>query len=203
MKINWKNVFSFGGGVVAHELAEQVLQKIFQTAGEQGSELLKGSFLGLGTNDEALFRSAVSYAVIILRANPAEIHRVVRVIGTLPHAHRSRVIQIIGKDEKDVEVETPVMDSGTGLQKEDKKGNKIFRKEKISMNVRGGQALAYFSELNDDQILAEFEASNMTSKLAKNMEDLKSSSKEVFDDLGNGLNSGNTALDRWANKYRK
>ncbi len=202
MNINWRNIFSFGGGVVAHELAEQALTKLFSQAGKHGADFLKGNILGIGTDDEALFRSAVSYAVFKLGANPAEINRVIKVIGDFPFASRSRIIQIIGKDEQEITMEVPVFDEHTGHQKTTRQGKPVTQTIKQVANVRGGDTLFYLSKLTDQQIKDELVASNMTNTMWQRAQAAAAPLKSGFDQIGQSLNSGNTLLDRWADKFR-
>ncbi len=211
MAINWKNVFSFGGGVVAHEIAEQALNLMLGQVGKHGADYIKGNILGLGTDDEVLFNSALTYCAFGLNISPVEIVRVLDVFATYPRASRRRIVQIIGKDEREEIIKLPAVDSRGNILY-DKDGNIVYKDKKIVANVKGAETIALMSKLDEAGIKRIIETSNMTSPLGDKMAEmfepanLKAAVQNVksgYDQIGGQLNGGNTMLDRWAQKLRK
>ncbi len=213
MAINWKNVFSFGGGVVAHEIAENALNHILGQVSKQGADFIKGNILGLGTDDEVLFNSALSYAVFGPR-NVAivDLMKVINVFASLGRASNRRVIQVIGKDEREVVMKIPSIDPLSNTVRTGKKGEVLYDEIKTVANVRGAETIALMSKMNEADIKIYIETSNMTSpmgdKLAEMLEpaNLKAAVMNVksgYDQIGDQLCSGNTKLDQWARKFRK
>lgn len=199
-----KNVTQVGGIVLGHELVERALSMLLDGATKHGAEYIKANFLGVGTDDEALYRSAVNYAVFEKGKKPEQIIKISKVIKSYPKASRSRIIRIIGKSEEIITMEVP-----TGEL--DKNGKEKVKKVTQTFNVRGGQTLAIWADLSEDDIKADIESSQMTAPLgdavyeALSPANLKAQAVKVggnvkagYDNIGNGLYNNYTVLDNFA-----
>ncbi|MCF7860276.1 hypothetical protein K9M09_01500 [Patescibacteria group bacterium] len=219
-KMNVKNAFEIGGIVLGHELIEKALNSVLDGAKKHGGDFLKSSFMGLGTDDEALFNSAIAYAVFGLKVDPAKMMEVLQVINSFPRPSKLRIIQIIGKDEQEVHIEIPSMDGD--VVRTDKKGKVVFEKTVLKANVRGGQTLQLWSTLTKENIKLAVEAGNMDNPMgdkiaefvsvdnllkgakaiAKAADSSYKATKNGFDAIGNDLVKPN-AISRFADKFRK
>jgi len=219
-KMNAKNAFEIGGIVLGHELIEKVLGAFLGEAKKHGGDFLKSSFMGLGTDDEALFNSAIAYAIFGLKVDQEKIMKVLSVINSFPRPSKLRIIQIIGKDEQEVSIEVPSMNGD--VIRTDKKGNVVYEKSLIKANVRGAQTLQFWSELTEDQIKNAVITGNMNNPMGDKIAESVSAenllkgaakiyaaanssydaSKKGFDEIGQDLIKPN-AISRLADKFRK
>lgn len=215
-----KNIFQIGGIVLGHELIEKALGAFLDSAKKHGGDFLKSSFMGLGTDDEALFNSAAAYAVFGLKVDPKKIIKIYDVIASNQRPSKLRIIQIIGKDEQEVKIDLPSMD-GNNIRT-DKKGNVIYEKKSFKANVRGAQTLQLWSDLTEAEIRLAIEAGNMNNpagdkiaeffsatNLLKGVQAIATAAdtsykatKNGFDNIGDDLSQPN-AISHLADKFRK
>ncbi|MDD3285035.1 MAG: hypothetical protein PHG95_00105 [Patescibacteria group bacterium] len=215
LKMDLKKITSIGGVILGHELVEKLLGLVFEGVQKHGAKFIHSNILGLGTNDEALFNSAIAYAIFGLGANPEKMIIVLDVINSYGRQSKSRIIQIIGKDEQSVTIEVPALNENKEVIT-DKKGKPLFKKETIVANVRGAQTLHYWSTLTKEQVKTAIEAGNMHNPLgdavarAMSSDNIKrffattyDATKNGYDSLGSELLRRDNPISRWADKFRK
>ncbi|MDD2680995.1 MAG: hypothetical protein PHE20_02710 [Patescibacteria group bacterium] len=214
--MNLKNVASIGGIVLGHELIEKLLSSLMEGATKHGGQFIKANIFGLGTDDEYLFNSAQAYAVTELNVTPADLVRILQVIDSFPRPTKLRIVQIIGKNEKDVTVNFPVMDGD--VIRLDKDGKKVFEKRTFTANIAGAQTIALWATMTDEQIALAIKAGNMNNPTGDSFSvaKIKSAAEAVldtaknaaanakigYDNIGHDMSAPNT-LSRWADKFRK
>jgi len=207
-----KKILTIGGAILSHELVEKLLDLAFKGIQKQGAKFIQSNILGLGKNDEALFNSAIAYAIFGLGADPQKICSVIDFINNFySRQSKLRIIQILGKDEQSVTIEVPFLDEKNEVVT-DKKGKPLFKKETIVANVRGARTLYYWSTLDTDQLKIAIEASNMNNPLgdavaraisSENIKKIYEGVKNGYDDLGTELLNENNPIRRFADKFRK
>lgn len=152
---------------------------------EHGPKLIKSFIGGLGTNDEALFQSACSYAVLKHGVTSAEIVKIVTAINNHPEA-RARIVEIIGKDEQPTTLD---------ISTEDKKGKTVTTKNIVNMNVMGGQTIFVMSKMSEAEIVTFLQASGGFDTVGQNLKDfVKNPSVQ---NIVNQLKTNHKSVDDW------
>lgn len=152
---------------------------------EHGPKIMKSFIGGLGTNDEALFQSACSYAVLKHGVTSAEIVKIVTAIKNHPEA-RARIVEIIGKDEQPITIE---------VSSEDKKGKTVMTKNIVNMNVRGGQTIFVMSKMSEDEIIIFLQASGGFDTIGQNLKDFVKNPR--VQNIVNQLKTQHESVDDW------
>lgn len=123
---------------------------------ERAEKLIDSWLFGFGVNDEILFQSACSYAILQLKVNIAKINKIVAVIKEYSISERKRIVQILGNSEQEITIEAPATDED-GHVLVDKKNKTLLKTTKVFANVKGGQALAVLAEMSEQEIRDFFE----------------------------------------------
>jgi len=150
---------------------------------EPEGKALSSLFGGFGTNDEALFQSACSYAFIKRKVSVDEIIRVCQEIIDNTQA-AARIREIIGKDEQSITIEEPLLDKDGNLIF-DKKGNLVISKTAMTLNVRGGESIYIMSKMDKDQIAVFLGSSGSFETMGKNLQDSIKKVAQVSKDISN------------------
>jgi len=174
-----KKITDFLVQFAGHEVLEGTIRSVLNLGVEGGKHLMKSNFSGFGTNDERLFQSACAYAVLEHKVPIADLNKVIKVISSFSDPIRSRIVEIIGKDEQTITIKKPVFDDNHQLVT-DKKGKTVEETVTLCANVQGGNTLLLMSKMNDTEIREYIKASGSADVI-----DLKEKGKKFTEFLNN------------------
>lgn len=172
---------------------------------DQISKNLTANSLGFGISDEVLFASAITYAVIDLHAEVAEVNKVIKIIDSYSLPEKRRIVRIIGKSEQQVPSPVVTKKAEKALEKKDEKGGekKEEKKEEKSSaaptfdNVRGGRIIYLLSKMDEAAIRNFFRASGADDTFENKIRRLGAQIKKIHGEI-----SGNKTVQSILNEVK-